>query len=108
MPTCRRRPSKTWSRGLVTTSKSISGKTTAGSYAYARKNLATSQLDVKASGDFRVVSEGASGANVPMIRLFNETGTRILSLYRQNASGSKLYQIFASFHGTDMAEQPDR
>jgi hypothetical protein len=23
-------------------------------------------------------------------------------------SGSRLYQIFASFHGTDMAEQPDR
>jgi hypothetical protein len=72
-------------------SAQLSASTTAGAYAYARKQLAAAQLDVIASGDFQVTTEGAAGGNVPLIRLYNDAGTRILSLYRQNASGSKLY-----------------
>ena len=87
-------------------SAALSATTTAGSYAYARKNLATAQLEVAASGDFRVVSEGVSGANVPLIRLYNETGTRILSLYRQNASGSKLYVQHSGLYNTTTGVLP--
>jgi hypothetical protein len=84
----------------------LSATTTAGSYAYVRKNLASAQLTVVAAGDFRVLAEGAAGANVPLIRLFNETGTRILSLYRQNASGSKLYVQHSGLYNTTTGVLP--
>jgi hypothetical protein len=87
-------------------SAALSATTAAGSYAYARKNLAAAQLTVLAGGDFRVVAEGAAGANVPLIRLFNETGTRILSLYRQNASGSKLYVQHSGLYNTTTGVLP--
>ena len=62
-----------------------------GSYAYARKVLPSPTGTVSVAGDFRVVAEGPSGANVPLVRAFDDTGARILSLYRQNAAASKLY-----------------
>jgi hypothetical protein len=61
------------------------------SYAYARRQLAVPRPDLIASADFRVAEEGPAGGNVPLIRLWDETGERILSLYRQNEAGSKLY-----------------
>jgi len=39
---------------------------------------------VIASGDFRLTTEGAQQSNVPLFRLFNATGARMISVYRQN------------------------
>lgn len=61
-----------------------------GSVAYARKILASSERDLSVSGDFRIDQEGLSGGNVPLFRLYNASGTRQVSLYRQNASGDKV------------------
>jgi hypothetical protein len=61
-----------------------------GSLAYVRKTLSSSQTDLTASGDFRITQEGASGGNVPILRLFDSSGTRLISLYRQNLDGNKI------------------
>lgn len=64
----------------------LSETSTSGSLAYVRKTLASPQVDLTVSGDFQVLQEGASGGNVPFIRLFTGGGTRIISLYRQNVN----------------------
>jgi hypothetical protein len=68
----------------------LSESATAGSFAYARKQLDTARTDLTASGDFKILTEGASGGNVPILRLFDPSGTRIISLYRQNQDGNKI------------------
>src|SRR5436309_3132286 len=55
------------------------------SRAYLRKAIA--DADVHADGMFNVQAEGASGGNVPIFRFFDSTGTRLISLYRQNGTG---------------------
>jgi Bacterial Ig-like domain len=61
-----------------------------GSLAYVRKTFTGSQTDLRVTGNFRVLTEGASGGNVPFFRLFDSSGTRLVSLYRQNLSGDKV------------------
>src|SRR2546426_4635953 len=63
---------------LSTTSSSTSR-------AYVRK--AVSDADVHADGMFNVRAEAASGGNVPIFRFFDASGTRLVSLYRQNGTG---------------------
>jgi hypothetical protein len=46
-------------------------------------------LTVTASVD--VLAEGLSGANVPLLRLFDPSGVRLLSLYRQNKSTNSIW-----------------
>jgi len=65
----------------------LSATSSAGSFAYARESLASAQTDVVAAGDFQVQAEGASGGNVPIFRLFDAAGTKLVSLYRQNGAG---------------------
>jgi hypothetical protein len=65
----------------------LSSTTTSGSRAYVRKDLDPDQADIEARGAFNVQSEGSSGGNVPFLRVFNSSGSRIASLYRQNVSG---------------------
>jgi hypothetical protein len=62
-----------------------------GSFAYVRQSFASPQTDLTVSGDFRLLTEGASGANVPFFRLFDGGGTRLVSLFRQNQAGNKIY-----------------
>ncbi len=62
----------------------LSATATKGSYAYARKQLSPGQQNVIASGDFRLTNEGAQQSNVPLFRLFNAAGARMISVYRQN------------------------
>lgn len=69
----------------------LAGTSASGSYAYARETFASPQTDLTAGGDFRVQTEGASGGNVPLIRLYDGAGTRLLSMYRQNQSADRLY-----------------
>jgi hypothetical protein len=68
----------------------LSETATTGSFAYARKQLDAARTDLRVKGDFKVLTEGASGGNVPFLRLFDSAGTRVTSLYRQNASGDKV------------------
>lgn len=79
----------------------LSETSTSGSYAYARKTLSAGQTQITVSGDFRIDQEGASGANVPLIRLYDGSGTRILQLYRQNQSYDRIWLNYAgSYYST--------
>jgi hypothetical protein len=62
-----------------------------GSLAYIRASLPQSETNLTISLDIMVTQEGASGANVPILRLFDSTGTRLISLYRQNLSGNRIW-----------------
>jgi hypothetical protein len=66
----------------------LSESATAGSKAYLRKTFDAAQQDLTASGDFQVVAEGASGGNVPFFRFLDPTSARVVSVYRQNATGA--------------------
>jgi hypothetical protein len=67
------------------------------SFAYARRTFAAPLTDFTMTGDFNVLQEGASGANVPQLRLLDASGARVLILYRQNAT---LGQLWVSQNGT--------
>lgn len=69
----------------------LSATATTGSYALARQTLASPRTDLFVGGDFRVAQEGVSGANVPLLRLFDGAGTRLVNVFRQNVAGDKVY-----------------
>jgi hypothetical protein len=76
--------------GNTTQVAELSSTTTKGSYAYYRLDLCQgTAMDVTA--DFLVAREGQTAGNVPLFRLFNQDGTRLLSLYRQNGSGDRVF-----------------
>jgi hypothetical protein len=76
----------------------LSATSTAGSMAFARRTFASNQTDLTVIGDFNVQAEGASGANVPLLRLFNDAGTRIVSVYRQNGTSSRIWVTHSGAH----------
>jgi hypothetical protein len=61
------------------------------SVAYARGDLGGGRMELTASASVRIDVEGASGGNVPLLRLFDATGKRLLVLYRQNLASNKLW-----------------
>jgi hypothetical protein len=75
-----------------------------GAFAYARKSLGSARSTVTVTGDFLVSREGASGSNVPFIRLFTSSGSRLISVYRQNQASNRVYVswpgMFALTSGT--------
>lgn len=75
----------------------IAGSTTAGSVAYVRKTLSAAQASLVVTLDLAVASEGAAGANVPILKLFTWGGNRIVTLYRQNQTGG---QVWLQDHST--------
>ncbi len=62
-----------------------------GSYALARQTLASPRTALFVAGDYRVAQEGVSGANVPLLRLFDSAGTRLVNVFRQNLAADKIY-----------------
>jgi len=62
-----------------------------GSLAYIRVSLSPSQTNLTVSLDIMISQEGVSGGNVPILRLFDSTGTRLISLYRQNLSSNRIW-----------------
>ena len=69
----------------------LSASSTAGSLSALRRTFTQGQQRLTVAADVRVAKEGASGANVPLLRLFDDSGARVLSLYRQNVAGNKVY-----------------
>jgi large repetitive protein len=58
----------------------------AGSFAKVSRSLGGSYKDLTVSLDIRIDAEGASGLVVPIIRVYDGAGSRLLSLYRRNAN----------------------
>ncbi|HVF77924.1 MAG TPA: hypothetical protein VNA28_06480 [Solirubrobacteraceae bacterium] len=69
----------------------FSETSTSGSLGHARRAFATALTDFTVTADFNVLQEGASGGNVPLLRLLDSSGARIVVAYRQNATGGQLW-----------------
>jgi len=74
----------------------LTATTVTNSRAFIRRDFGASYTDVTVAADLQVQQEGASGANVPLFRLFDVTGTRLLSVYRQNADSDHVYAAVGS------------
>src|SRR6476659_8445141 len=78
----------------------LSESANSGSKSYARKTF-SAQHDLTANGDFQVLQQGASGGNVPFFRFLDPSGTRIVSVYRQNGTTGTIGLTYqGSFHAT--------
>jgi hypothetical protein len=82
----------------------LSESGTSGSKAYVRKTFAAAQLDLTVSGDFQVVAQGASSGNVPFFRLFDPSGSRLLSVYRQNGTTGTIGLTYGGAYYTTSAK----
>ena len=63
----------------------------------ARAAFSASQTDVTVSGDFDITTEGASGQEVSIFKLYDASSTRLVYLNRRNASG----RIYVNYNGTN-------
>ncbi len=70
---------------------------TTGSKAYARTRLAAPAPDLTATAAVRVDGEGASGGNVPLLRLLDDASARVANVYRLNGSGQVWVQYGATY-----------
>jgi hypothetical protein len=79
----------------------LSESANSGSKAYVRTTFSSAQQDITANGDFQVLQQGASGGNVPFFRFLDPSGTRIVSVYRQNGTTGTIGLTYqGSFHAT--------
>lgn len=69
----------------------LSSTSAPNSYAYARRSLAELPQRLTVGLDVRVQAEGASGGNVPLLRLFDPSGARLVTVYRQNLASDRVY-----------------
>ena len=58
--------------------------------AYIRKTLDAPATTLTVLGSLRIDGEGPVGGNVPLLRLYDPAGTRLVSLYRPNGN-TKIY-----------------
>lgn len=65
----------------------LASTTATGSFAYIQKTLAAAQADLTVTAAYRITGQGASGKNTSLLKLYNTSGTRILTLQRDNITG---------------------
>jgi hypothetical protein len=79
----------------------LAATTTRGSHAYIRKSLAPAPAGVTVAADFRILAEGLADSHVPLLRLFDGAGAPLVSFYRQNRAGDRLWlQHSGAYHAT--------
>ena len=69
-----------------------------GSVAYIRRALSANYLDLTVGLDVQIGTEGVSGGNVPVVRLLDAAGTRLVAVYRQNLAGDRLWVAHSGSH----------
>ena len=69
----------------------LSASSVEGAFAAARVVLKSPQARVNIGLDVKVHSEGPAEGNVPMLRLFDPAGHRLLTIYRQNLADGRLW-----------------
>jgi hypothetical protein len=62
-----------------------------GAFAAARVVLKSPQATFAVGLDVRVHLEGSTGGNVPLLRLFDSAGNRLVTVYRQNLADGRLW-----------------
>jgi hypothetical protein len=88
-----------------THSARLSATTNAGSYADIRKVFATNQTEVTITGDVKIVTEGASGKTVPVFRIFDPSGVRVIDLARKNGTGALTLTVGGTTYATGQTVQ---
>ena len=78
--------------------------TSSTSYALARKDLSSAATQLTVSASVNVIADGAVNSNVPLIRLFDSTGARVVSFYRQNATQDFLYVSYNGLYAKTPAQ----
>lgn len=79
----------------------LSASRATGSHALVRKELSRAVTSIAVEGDFRISTEGVRGGNVPLLRLFDPSGRRLVSAFRQNSSRDRVYvQHSGAYHST--------
>ena len=69
-----------------------------GAMAAARIALKAPQSTLSVGLDVKIHLEGPAEGNVPMLRLFDPTGHRLVTIYRQNLKDSRLWVGVGSDH----------
>jgi hypothetical protein len=69
-----------------------------GAFAAARVVLPSPQAALTVDLDVKVHLEGPTGANVPLLRLFDSKGNRLVTIYRQNLADTRLWVGLGSEH----------
>ena len=62
-----------------------------GSFATIKKTFSASQTEFEVEADVRLLAQGANGGNVPLFKLYDAGGTRLVNLFRQNTTNGRLY-----------------
>ncbi|MDQ6642786.1 MAG: PQQ-binding-like beta-propeller repeat protein, partial [Actinomycetota bacterium] len=73
---------------------------TSGSTAYARTSLVSAVGDVTVAAAVRVDNQGASGGNVPLLRVLDDSAARLVNVYRLNQSGQVWVQYGGAYYKT--------
>jgi hypothetical protein len=76
----------------------LAASPSAHAFADARFVLPAAQANLTVGLDVKIHGEGAVGANVPLLRLFDSQGKRLVTIYRQNVSDSRLWVGLGSTH----------
>jgi hypothetical protein len=75
-----------------------------GSFASARVALKSPQTTFAVGLDVKVHLEGPSEGNVPLLRLFDAAGNRLVTIYRQNLADGRLWVGAGSDHAPTQAK----
>jgi len=67
-------------------------------HAALRFALPEPQAVVRVGLDFRLLAEGPTDGNVPLVRFFDASGTRLAFVYRQNQRGGRIWVAFGKEH----------
>jgi hypothetical protein len=73
-------------------------------FAAARLVLKAPQTTIAIGLDVKVRQEGPEGGNVPLLRLFDAAGKRLISVYRQNLADGRLWVGAGSDHAPTQAK----
>ena len=74
-----------------------------GAFATVRVALRSPQTSFDVGFDVKVHDEGPSGGNVPLLRLFDAAGKRLVTIYRQNLTDGRLWVGVDSDHAPTQA-----
>jgi hypothetical protein len=62
-----------------------------GAFAYGRWTLPSPQASLAVDMEIQVADDGPAGGNVPLLRLFDTTGDRLVNIYRQNGGDGRIW-----------------
>ena len=82
----------------------LSATNSSTSFATARESLSAPAGQVTVTASVHILGDGAMNSNVPLVRLFDANGTRIVSFYRQNATQDFLYVNYAGIYAKTPAQ----